>query len=525
MAENSLLINHQLDTKKASPFHSYGVLLSLTFSFIIGFWPLLQKLFMRWNSDDSNYCYLVVPLFLYLCREKSRHFKFFEFSWSPWGLAGYALAMLLIVIGELGSTETLAYIGLWLVWLSSGIWLYGSRLHKLWFEFLILAFAIPLPPFLINTLTSNLKLLATTFSVKMLRIVGISVLQEGNIIDFGTRQLQVVDACSGLRYILPMFLLALLLGHFYAKNRIGHILLLLFVLPVSIVTNSLRIFATGVLSVNGYPELAENFFHDFAGFALFLCAGLLLLGIILLLNKVGPQAVERQSWDDRGRDGRRSTFAGVSLALYCLLLLGSGWGLQELPSTLTIPERQSFHNFPLEIDGWQGKREYISKDILNELWSDDYVKVTFSRADRPGQNILLLIPYYGYQSTRHTAHAPQSCLLGSGWMLSETEDRGIKISDTKTINVRTMLLQKGKSNLVVGYFFLGRGRVVVSPWLNKLYLLWDALTQRRTDGALVRVEMVVADKRIDQAKYEDLDHFIMKLWTILPSYIPGQTQG
>lgn len=521
MIENSLLVNRQLDTKKAAPLYSYGVLLSLMCSFVIGFWPLLEKLFMRWNSDDSNYCYLVVPLFLYLCWEKSRHFKFFEFSWSPWGLAGYALAMFLIVVGELGSTETLAYIGLWFVWLSTGIWLYGFRLRKLWFEFLILAFAVPLPPFLINTLTAHLKLLATSFSVKMLRLVDISVLQEGNIIDLGMQQLQVVDACSGLRYILSMFLLALLLGHFYAKGRIRHALLMLFVLPVAIVVNSFRIFATGVLSVNGHPELAENFFHDFAGFALFLCAGLLLLGIILVLNKMGPKAVESQPWIDRGKDSRRSTFAGASLALYCLLLLGSGWGLHKLPTTQTIPDRLSFHNFPLEIDGWQGRREYLSKDILDELWSDDYVKITFSRPDRPGQNIFLFIPYYGYQATRHTAHAPQSCLLGSGWMLSETQDRGVKINDAKTINMRTMLLQKGKSNLVAGYFFMGRGRVVVSPWLNKFYLLWDAMSQRRTDGALVRVEMVVADNRIDQAKYQDLDNFIVKLWTILPPYIPA----
>jgi hypothetical protein len=52
----------------------------------------------------------------------------------------------------------------------------------------------------------------------MLRVSGVSVFQDGNIIDLGITQLQVVDACSGLRYLIPLLLLGLLVGHFFSKG-------------------------------------------------------------------------------------------------------------------------------------------------------------------------------------------------------------------------------------------------------------------------------------------------------------------
>ena len=70
------------------------------------------------------------------------------------------------------------------------------------------------------------------------------------------------------------------------------------------------------------------------------------------------------------------------------------------------------------------------------------------------------------------------------------------------------------------YFFFQRGRVIISPWLNKLYLVWDAMTRRRTDGALVRVELLLRpDQSLDEG-YRLLNGFVADLWKILPQYVP-----
>ena len=174
----------------------------------------------------------------------------------------------------------------------------------------------------------------------------------------------------------------------------------------------------------------------------------------------------------------------------------------------------------MQVGDWTGKREYISQEILNSLWSDDYISATYYKQGSSNL-IYLLIPFYEYQVTNHTAHAPQACLLGGGFALVKSKEHLIQISPGRKVNIMTMLLEKGGTRLLGSYFFFQRGRVITSPWMNKFYLMWDAFTQRRTDGALVRVEMTVAPGQPMDDAYGLLEEFITELWPILPTYIPS----
>ena len=39
---------------------------------LISFWASFHKMSIRWDSGDSNYCYLVIPLFAYLLWDKRK---------------------------------------------------------------------------------------------------------------------------------------------------------------------------------------------------------------------------------------------------------------------------------------------------------------------------------------------------------------------------------------------------------------------------------------------------------------------
>jgi hypothetical protein len=235
-------------------------------SLIVSFWFGFQKLHLRWDSGDNNYCYLIIPVFIYLLwdrrsqgsgfrvprwnppgggqqsciplgKQGSRRkedetgeesteeveqsekygFRFGEFSWNVLGIIPVLLSIGLIFVGELGSVETLMYMGIWGCVVGIVFTLYGWRIRYLIFPLIILAFIVPLPPFINRMLTFQLKLAASSIAVLMLRGTGLTVFQEGNIIDLGITQLQVVDACSGMRYLMPLILIALLVGHFYGK--------------------------------------------------------------------------------------------------------------------------------------------------------------------------------------------------------------------------------------------------------------------------------------------------------------------
>ena len=161
----------------------------------------------------------------------------------------------------------------------------------------------------------------------------------------------------------------------------------------------------------------------------------------------------------------------------------------------------------------------LSKEILDQLWADDYVQATYFNPNSRNA-IHVLIPFYEYQGTRHTAHAPQSCLLGGGWALTQSKERTVKLDNGQDITLMTMNLEKGNSKILGSYFFFMRGRVITSPWMNKLYLMWDSFSKQRTDGALVRAELVVAPGQSMDDAWVELAGFVAGLWEVLPRYVP-----
>jgi exosortase len=295
--------------------------------FVLSYLPILDKLAFRWEGGDESYCYLVVPLFAYLLWEmrdkrtfrafgsfgslgafkgkknKTENpkfdenlsievpwqggFKFGELNWSAWGLVPIALSLIVIIVGELGSVETLMYLGVWGYAFGLGVFLYGRRIRSLAFPFFVLLFIVPLPLFFNQVLTFQLRLAASSIATKMLMLSGVSVFREGNIIDIGITQLQVVDACSGLRYFMPLLLLSLLMGYLLSRGWWRRGVLILLVVPLSVGLNAFRIWLTGILTVNGHAELAQDFFHDLSGWIIFMIAGGILYLVSLVLKRIG----------------------------------------------------------------------------------------------------------------------------------------------------------------------------------------------------------------------------------------------
>ncbi len=426
-----------------------------------------------------------------------------------------------MMLGELGSVESILYSGLWLSIVGLMILLYGwRRVQKLFFPLLVLAFIVPLPPFINRMLTFNLKMIGTNLAVKILRIFNISVHQTGNIIDLGIDKLQVVDACSGLRYFVPMFLMALMVGYFYNKGIWRKLLLLLIVPPLSIIVNAFRIVLSGLLTVRGHKDWAQNIFHDFSGWFVFMLAGAILLTVALLLQRISSTPPISSFKKYSPREECIGWIRPVVLSfLAAFLFISFGTFIRNEQYSSNVSNRTSLTQFPMEIGNWNGNRHFFSKEIMDELWADDYVSAVYRKPDSP-VSIQLLIPYYNYQGTRHTAHAPQSCLLGSGFNLLKSKDQSINTSNGNSIPIRTMLLKQGNTKILASYFFYGRGRVITNPWKNKSYLFWDAITRKRTDGALVRAELLMIPGQSDEEAFFVLSSFIREIWKLLPKFVP-----
>jgi len=487
-------------------------LVSVLVSLVVPFWPSFNKMTYRWSSDDSSYCYLIIPLFLYLCWEQRALFRFEVFSVKGWGLVAALASIFVVFLGELGSVETLVFLGLWGCLTSIIITTYGLRSRALLFPIIILLFIVPLPPF---------KLLVSKISAGMLRLIGISVLLEGNILDLGATRLEVVDACSGLRYLMSLVLLALLMGHYFARRWWQQGVLLSMVFPLLIILNSARIFMSGILTIMGHAELTQGAFHDVTGIIFFLVAGVLFYFTSRMMSTLVPQALTGQTLQTQTPvatpEGGRNAL--LPMGFLFLIFLVSGVIFQQIPKSSTSPERLQFASFPLTIGPWQGEAHPLADDIVKALWADDYLNATYVHKETKNLTYLL-IPFYEYQGTRHTAHAPQSCLLGGGFVITSSLERHIGLPDGKNISIVTMRMEKNDNKLLASYFFLQRGRVITNPWLNKYFLMVDALVKRRTDGALVRVEMTVPPNQNFEVAQALHDDFIKEMWPLLKQYVP-----
>src|SRR5205085_11603535 len=130
---------------------------------------------------------------------------------------------------------------------------------EVWVALLLLAFMIPLPDFLYQSVSAQSQLISSQLGVAIIRLFGISVLLEGNVIDLGSYKLQVVEACSGLRYLYPLLSVGFLMAYMYPAALRWRLLLLLSTIPITVITNSMRIAITGVLIQRWGSGMGEGF--------------------------------------------------------------------------------------------------------------------------------------------------------------------------------------------------------------------------------------------------------------------------
>jgi len=160
-------------------------------------------------------------------------------SWS--GLLVGALAAAIHIIGELSALFVLSQLAMILALFGASLCIGGTGLLRVTFvPIAFLAFAIPLPYFLDSSLSWRLQLLSSQLGVTFIRLLDVPVYLEGNVIDLGNYKLQVVEACSGLRYLYPLMSLGFIVAWLFNGPMWQRALLLLSPIPIAIVMNSAR---------------------------------------------------------------------------------------------------------------------------------------------------------------------------------------------------------------------------------------------------------------------------------------------
>ena len=85
--------------------------------------------------------------------------------------------------------------------------------------------------------------------------------------------------------------------------------------------------------------------------------------------------------------------------------------------------------------------------------------------------------------------------------------------------INRVVIEKGFDRQLILYWYQDRGRVVASEYAAKGYLIWDATTRNRTDGALVRISTPVVGT--EEEAYGHALEFLRVSWPPLLLHLPG----
>ena len=501
-------------------------------SLIWGFGDGVTEMVRRWEtSEEYGYGYMIPVIAVFFIWQKKNELAELPFPGSWFGVALLLFSAVLLLAGDIASLFTVVQYAFILAIMGIALAYTGWSAFKLIVvPLFILFFMVPLPNFIYQTLSSELQLISSELGVGVIRLFGISVYLEGNVIDLGTYKLQVVEACSGLRYLFPLTSLAFIAAYLFKGVLWKKIIIFLSSIPITILMNSFRIGVIGALVEYGGPEQAEGFLHDFEGWVVFMgCMGVLIIEMSIL-SKIGanklslaeafaidfPEPVEKEGLTEESRAMPMSFLVAIVItgAITLAPLL-----LDSRSKSEYIPPRVSFTDFPMVIGDWEGKRDQLESIVLDVLKLEDYIIADYTNSE--GHAVNFYIAYYESQKKGESAHSPRSCIPGGGWQISSHERELIPVGSALELSlVNRLVIEKGEYKQLVYYWFQGRSRTITNEYMVKWYMFQDALTQNRTDGALVRLITTVLPGQTLADADERLTEFARQAAPLLPEYIP-----
>lgn len=510
----------------------WGLLLAAIALVTFVSWKGLVFMELLWQTPEYSHGYMIpfVALFLIWQRVNQLPAATKDGAWP--GFVLLSLGLLLLALGELSVLVTLIQYG-FLLSLVGVAWAFfgNASMRLLWAAFFYLIFMVPLPNILYNNLSSQLQLISSVIGVAVIRLFDISVNLEGNVIDLGQMQLQVAEACSGLRYLFPLMSFGFLIGYLYRGPLWQRIVIFLTTIPVTILMNSFRIGLIGVTVDKWGIEMAQGFLHDFEGWVVFMgCVALLFLeiaifqlfssqrrGVLDLINLDMPKlSVKLRDFNLSPRK-QRPFLSGMVLLLITAPLFATLGERVEV-----VPSRQEFSHFPLTHKNWTGRRSALEANIIDILKFNDYIIADYHTTD-DSSSVNFYMAWYASQKQNASIHSPRACIPGGGWLIENIEELSlpnVKHANGKPLLVNRVLIRKGDHVNVVYYWLDGRNRDITNELMAKWYIFWDSLTLSRSDGALVRVVSSVTPGTTVAQTDQRLQKFLADFYPLIPAYVP-----
>jgi EpsI family protein len=412
------------------------------------------------------------------------------------------LGMAMLSLGRLGAVISLQGISL-VVTIVGLVLVAGGRdvLRLVQFPIGFLILMLPIWEVLTVRIEEPSQRLSATVATFLLHSGGVPALQQGTSIVLSSATLDVMAECSGLNQLFALLTTTLPAGYLWLQTWVGRLTLVTLAVVLGFVSNGLRIAVLGWLTIRGVavsdPHSAMHLAPGFLSVGvvyvvLGACLSLLARGESTRRGRVSPTTDPSQIDDKSSGSVHRRLWADFAL-LGVIILMG---GAQFMPSAMDTAPRNELGTIPTQLSDWTlestvkpggsrfaGFDQNLMRTYPNPTGERRFVGVDeeFLRTYRnaAGGRLQLYVGYYRRQEDGKELTGEASSAL------QKAASPVSVVNGSATIAVSEIVERRDAGERGVVFWYDVNSRVLSNIYTAKMYTLWDILTRRRSNGAVV----------------------------------------
>ncbi len=455
-----------------------------TASTMVGIW---------WRSETFTHGFLVLPLVLWMVWRRRSHLSHLQPQPSAWGLAALLLVGFGWLLGDLVAVNALTQLAIVAMLALLVPALLGLAVARsLLFPLLFLFFAVPFGEFAMPQLMEW----TADFTVMALRLSGIPVYREGLQFVIPSGNWSVVEACSGVRYLIASLTVGTLFAYLNYQSTKRRVLFIIVSILVPVLANWLRAYMIVMLGHLSGNKLAAGVDHIIYGWVFFGFVILLMFWIGARWSEPEPSvsAADIDSvtlnkplpGDNAGKRPRFELFTLLA-ALILAWPLAARWALDH--NNVTAPVQLSA---PAELStNWVA--DTSASAIFEPAFQNPSASINTSYGQGE-QRVGLYLGYYRQQNYQRKLVSSQNVLVPSQAPLWAQVASGTSsiIFNSKQVNIREGELRKVSASasptderLIAWQLYWVNGQLTASDIQAKLYGALQRLLGRGDASAVV----------------------------------------
>jgi exosortase A len=474
---------HLTTTKTASlDFWKIGALAAAILAPLLVYFSTAQSIVDIWNSSDTfAHGYIILPISIWLIWKRRQTLPLDE-ARPYWPalllLAAWGFGWLLADLAEVQVIRQYAMVAMIPTVVLA---LLGPQLARaMGFPLLFLLLAVPFGEVFIDPLIH----FTADFTVAALRLTGIPVLRVGNHFEIPSGNWSVVEACSGVRYLISSVTLGLLYAYLTYRSRWRQAVFVLAAIIVPIIANGLRAYMIVMIGHLSGMELATGVDHIIYGWAFF---GLVMFAMLWIgsfwredeaITKVATSKYPSTATLLGASNGRMLPAALAALA--CLVV----W-----PIYAHYMEKAVFNSKGARLDGFQSR--WQRADAFTD-WKPHFLPANaelhrFFQQDV--KTVGLSILYYRNQDNDSKLISSSNRMVHEkdpAWMVAGAAGRQETLSG-QLIELRETRLRGTSDRVLVWNWYWIDGQFTANAYLAKLLQAKEKLLMRGDDGAAITV--------------------------------------